>query len=211
MGDSLPATHDVLPQRSRERRHKRKAGAESSEPEPQPDTPAPVAEMRVRGAGIEGGGCEFLDHTADVQLHSWGPDLIQTLEWQVLGMFDYMTDRSKVDPARHITVRVEDAHDLGSLLYKLMDEFLFHFSAEFFTLHEVRITNLDTTNWSIDATAWGETWDRSKHPCGTEVKAITFQCLRILSPGEDTVDPEEQEGRVCVPDALWNAYVIIDI
>ena len=201
-------THEVLPQRSRERR-KRVVAETTAEPAP---TSTPTVTMRERAAGMDGGGVEYLDHTADVQIHSWAASLEETLEWQVLGMFGYMTDRSMVAPTESISVRVDDAHDINSLLYKLMDEFLFHFSAEFFTVHELRITLLDQENWALEATAWGERWDRTKHPCGTEVKAITFQCMQVTPPGEDDVEEERLENnRVDVPKHLWNSYVIIDI
>ena len=212
-------THDVLPQRPRGRRHgaaKEAAGAGGDEEDaaaaPVPCT-AESAALSVRApAAVEDEGCEFLEHTADVQLHSWGGTLERAMEWQVLAMFDYMTDRRLVRPAQELLLTVSGAHDLNSLLYKFMDECLFHFSAEFFTLCEVRITHLDLERWGLAATAWGEPFDRTRHTIGTEVKAITFQCMTVLPPGEDTVEPAEQERRRCVvSSSAYNVYVIIDI
>ena len=87
------------------------------------------------------------------------------------------------------------------------------FSAEFFTVHEVRITHLDVAGGCLKASAWGEPWDRTKHTIGTEVKAITFMQLRVLAPGQDRLDEGEtpEAGRAVVPEGSYSAYVVIDI
>lgn len=47
--------------------------------------------------GVGGDFYEYLDHTADVQLHAWGRDLAATLEHLVACMFNYVTDLSTVE------------------------------------------------------------------------------------------------------------------
>lgn len=46
--------------------------------------------------GLPGEFYEYLDHTADVQLHAWGPTLVSALEHLVPCMFNYMTDLNRV-------------------------------------------------------------------------------------------------------------------
>lgn len=50
-----------------------------------------------------------LDHTADIQLHSWGETLSEALEQVVLAMFSYVTDLTRVDidPTRTDTFTVK--------------------------------------------------------------------------------------------------------
>jgi SHS2 domain-containing protein len=71
-------------------------------------------------------GYEYLDHTADVQLHSWAPTLKEAFELVCVAMFGYITELDKVDEDESMEVNVEaSGHDMDSLLYSLMDEFLF--------------------------------------------------------------------------------------
>eukprot|EP01102_Stenamoeba_stenopodia_P006657 TRINITY_DN1841_c0_g2_i1.p1 TRINITY_DN1841_c0_g2~~TRINITY_DN1841_c0_g2_i1.p1 ORF type:complete len:115 (-),score=17.26 TRINITY_DN1841_c0_g2_i1:11-355(-) len=89
-------------------------------------------------------GYEFLDHTADVQIHTWAPTLQTAFEQQVIAMFDYMTEINaiEVDPnLEPLNVFVE-GHDLESLLYAFMDEFLFQFSTEGYACNTVSYTHL---------------------------------------------------------------------
>ncbi|TFJ88526.1 hypothetical protein NSK_000100 [Nannochloropsis salina CCMP1776] len=170
--------------------------------------------------GVAGEFYEYLDHTADVQLHAWGKDLTHAFENIVPCMLNYMTDLSKVDvdPSQTQTFEVE-GHDLSSLLFAWLDEFLFRFSSEAFVCKAAKILefvrpfeNANTSSkstggavgelkegekqgkYTIKVQAEGETFNLSKHPQGTEVKAITYSAMQI----------HENEGRA-------DLYVIIDI
>ncbi|XP_015263562.1 PREDICTED: protein archease isoform X2 [Gekko japonicus] len=75
---------------------------------------------------------EYLDHTADVQLHAWGDTLEEAFEQCVMAMFGYMTDTETVEPLDTVEVEAK-GHDMLSLLFHLLDEWLYKFSAnEFF-------------------------------------------------------------------------------
>lgn len=123
---------------------------------------------------------EYLDHTADVQLHAWGDTLKEAFEQVVVSMFNYMTtDFSTVEMLGEQEVEAE-GDDLESLLFHFMDEWLFVFSAEpFFIAKKVVITEFDTENFRIKSVGYGEEFDIQKHPQGTEVKAITYSNMQI--------------------------------
>lgn len=122
---------------------------------------------------------EYLDHTADVQIHSWGDRLEEAFEQCAMGMFGYMTDTETVEPLD--TVKVEsEGEDMKSLLFHFLDDWLYKFCAEeFFIPREVKVLHIDTVNFKIRSIGWGEEFSLDKHPQGTEVKAITYSAMQI--------------------------------
>ncbi|XP_068435768.1 protein archease isoform X2 [Clinocottus analis] len=110
---------------------------------------------------------EYLDHTADVQIHSWGNNLEEAFEQCVMGMFGYMTDTETVEPIDTVDVESED-------------DWLYKFSADlFFVPREVKVLHIDRMHFKIRSIGWGEEFSLAKHPQGTEVKAITYSAMQI--------------------------------
>ncbi|XP_041711211.2 protein archease isoform X2 [Coregonus clupeaformis] len=110
---------------------------------------------------------EYLDHTADVQLHSWGDSLEEAFEQCAMAMFGYMTDTETVEPIDTVEVESED-------------DWLFKFSADlFFIPREVKVLHIDRMHFKIRSIGWGEEFNLVKHPQGTEVKAITYSAMQI--------------------------------
>ncbi|KAK3611917.1 hypothetical protein CHS0354_013984 [Potamilus streckersoni] len=128
---------------------------------------------------------EYLDHTADVQLHSWGDNLTEAFEQVAMAMFGYMTtDYDSVEMTDEMEVEAE-GEDMMSLLFHFLDEWLFVFSADpFFIPRKVEITEFDNVNFKIKSKGYGETFDIQKHPQGTEVKAITYSNMQIYDNDE---------------------------
>ena len=138
---------------------------------------------------------EFLDHTADVQIKSWGGNLKEAFENAAIAMTAYITDIDKVEIKSTETVSVE-ATDLLGLLYRYLDEVLFLFNADPFLLtKEVRISSFtrdgieltpgfihntdDEASYKLEATCYGEAFSMGRHPQGTEIKAITYSNMQV--------------------------------
>ncbi|KAM6217983.1 protein archease [Rhynchocyon petersi] len=124
---------------------------------------------------------EYLDHTADVQLHAWGDTLEEAFEQCAMAMFGYMTDTGTVEPLQTVEVETQ-GDDLLSLLFHFLDEWLYKFSAdEYFIPREVKVLSIDQRNFKLRSIGWGEEFSLSKHPQGTEVKAITYSAMQVYN------------------------------
>ncbi|KAJ3654928.1 hypothetical protein Zmor_014080 [Zophobas morio] len=141
---------------------------------------------------------EYLDHTADVQLHAWGDSLQEAFEQCGLAMFGYMTELPTVEIQQRSEIKAT-GHDMESLLFHFLDELLFLFSCEpFLICNKLVITEFitDGEELSITCSCYGEEFTLGKHPQGTEVKAITYSAMQIVN------EPKNKQFEV---------YVIIDI
>ena len=129
-------------------------------------------------------------------MHSWGPTLEKAFEQCAISMFGYMTDLDTIEESS--TLQIEAAgHDLQSVLYNFLDEWLFNFSADpFFIPFKIEVTEFDRSQDEIriKAIGYGETFDLDKHPQGTEVKAITYSAMQITEK-----------------DSFCETFVIVDI
>lgn len=145
------------------------------------------------------GDYEYLDHTADIQLHSWGASFDEALKMQIMAMFGYMTKLSLVHDdeeasdefAKEVIVR---GHDVQSLVFAFLQEWLTLFHETGFIVKEIYDFQFDRQQWSIRSSAKGECFDPSRHTQGTEVKAVTYSNLTV----------EETEERCDI-------WVIVDI
>lgn len=125
---------------------------------------------------------EYLDHTADVQLHAWGDNLKESFEQIAMAMFGYMTEIDKVEmkQEQEIEIILDAEDDILNLVFKWLDEWLFLFSAEpFFIPRKIEISEFEPQHGYIKAKGYGEQFDLSKHPQGTEVKAITYSNMQV--------------------------------
>eukprot|EP01062_Namystynia_karyoxenos_P062730 TRINITY_DN55609_c0_g1_i1.p1 TRINITY_DN55609_c0_g1~~TRINITY_DN55609_c0_g1_i1.p1 ORF type:complete len:631 (+),score=137.76 TRINITY_DN55609_c0_g1_i1:99-1895(+) len=172
-------------------------------------------EPPVRKTGV-GVSYEFLDHTADVILHGWDTTLLRTWEQLVLAMFAYMVNDG--DRTLEGSVRITDSIDVAVdgldrdyLLMKFMQEFLYYFAdpERKLLIREVRIVgaDFDSIPMRLAARGWGERHrphGPDRHPKGTDVKAVTLECMQNHPPGHDTESPS-------VPSDHWSCYCIVDI
>ncbi|GJQ09687.1 hypothetical protein GpartN1_g1478.t1 [Galdieria partita] len=132
-------------------------------------------------------GYEYLDHTADVQIHCWGSSWETVFEAAGLALFGYMTDLKAVRPdpvVGSVHIRAQ-GHDVYSLLYKFLDECLFQYGANYIILCQLKVTRvqLDDT-FVVEAIGQGEVFDPHRHPQGTEIKAITYSAMQIIAEDE---------------------------
>ena len=162
---------------------------------------APPNTVNFNEPGIPplGSHFEYLDHPADVILHSWGVDLSTSLSNLALSMFGYFTSLeslaiNEAESSEHGQNITAQGHDVRSLVYSFLNEWLYNFHDSGFVAKEVWVTELDRDVWRVVSCGKGEIMDVRRHPQGTEVKAITYSGMKI-----------EESDRRC------DVYVVVDI
>ncbi|CAB9526643.1 Protein archease-like [Seminavis robusta] len=158
------------------------------------------------------GTYEYLDHTADIQLHSWGNSLGEALEALALALFGYMTKLSLIqvndqDSADFGTDSSISAHDLTSLVFNFLQEWLCIFHESGFVPRTVCVQSVNLETFTVVSSGKGETMKSHKHVQGTEVKAVTYSNLQVIPANNDDDDessPLDTTGR-------WDIWVILDI
>lgn len=145
------------------------------------------------------GNWEYLDHTADIQIHAWAKNNASAHAASALALHAYMVEDASTTIKPHLRVDVRaSAHDEHSLLFALLDEFLYLFHTESFVATRATTLQLDQEGDKrvVNVRAWGGTFEPGVHKQGTEVKAITYSNMQISERGSD--------GNVHI-------YVIVDI
>ncbi len=130
---------------------------------------------------MNGSGFEFMDHTADVSVKSWGKNLEDAFSQTALSLMTTITPNlKKVMPKieKKIEIISEDKY---ALCFDFLSEFLFIFDVEDLVFSYVSVKSIlkIEENFKLFAIAKGEQFDRNKHEIGTEVKAITYSFMNI--------------------------------
>jgi len=148
---------------------------------------------------------EYLDHTADVLVHSWGDSAEEAFGQCALALWSHIVDRPFIQyihgacPPRIISAVGKDLIDL---LFNFLDACLYSYGADYFLCTRIQVTYFgparmtstdeacvdgDSSNLMdglqyIRAQCFGELFDDKKHSShqGTEVKAITYSAMQIF-------------------------------
>ncbi|MHA1458200.1 MAG: archease [Promethearchaeota archaeon] len=126
-------------------------------------------------------GFEFRDHTADVQVRSWGSSLEEAFSQTALSLMATITPNlEKITPKVEREMTVE-AEDIEALLFDFLSEFLYLFDVDELVFNQINVRSIEkfNDNFKLCATLKGEKFDLDKHEIGIEVKAITYSFLNI--------------------------------
>lgn len=126
-------------------------------------------------------GFKILEHTADEYIMAYGSSMEEAFESAAFAMFEVMTDTRTVNPRERELIAIE-ADDEASLLYSWLESLLLKFDVEgkLYTKFNVRKIKIKKNALSLEATIWGETYDTSRHPSRTDIKAVTYYQMEIL-------------------------------
>jgi len=118
---------------------------------------------------------ELIEHTADVGIKAYGKTISEAFEHAALGMFDIITDKSKIDTIGQYDIHIK-APDKEQLLVDWLSELLFLNSAKNLVFGTFKVT---INNNHLSAQIFGEEFDTSKHKIGAEIKAVTYHILEV--------------------------------
>ena len=119
---------------------------------------------------------ELIDHTADIGIVAHGNDLREAFANTACGMFSLIAELEGVgeELSRKIDVR---APDREALLVAWLNELLYIFDVDHIIFSRFEITGLSRTR--LQAEAYGDKIDTSRHRLKTEVKAATYHALKV--------------------------------
>ena len=134
-------------------------------------------------------GFEFREHTADVQVRSWGSSLEEAFSQTAYSLMATITpDLKKITPKieKKITIKAEDKE---ALLFDFLSEFLYIFDVDELVFSQIYVSKIEkfNDNYKLQAILKGEKFDLDKHEIGIEVKAITYSFMNIVEKHASTI------------------------
>jgi SHS2 domain-containing protein len=118
---------------------------------------------------------DLIDHTADIGIKAHGKNISQAFENAAIGMFDIITDKSKIENQGEYTIKL-DASDLEQLLVDWLSKLLYLNGAENLVFGKFQVKIVGT---HLSAQVFGEQYTTKKHKQGTEIKAVTYHMLEV--------------------------------
>ena len=140
---------------------------------------------------------EFLDDIAiaDIAFTAWGPTLEETFVAAADAVVSAMVDNlDSIQPQEERPLRIE--HDqLDLLLFNFLQELIYYKDADQLLLRVPQVDIVKTAGKHVlQASAWGEKLDPTRHRLEVDVKAVTLHRFQL----EQT-------------DQGWNALVVLDV
>ncbi len=123
--------------------------------------------------------------TADLLVEATGKTLGEAFANLALGMFNTITPIGRIAEEEAFELQAE-GRDLESLLFNLMDEFLYIHDTEYLVPHSINI-EVDIGNLLAVAKCVGEKFSSETHEVGISVKAVTFHKMKIVEMQEHWV------------------------
>jgi SHS2 domain-containing protein len=126
---------------------------------------------------------EWIEHPSDIGFRAYGRTLAEAFQNAGAALFEIMTDLSKISAREQFSITLE-AEDKHALLYDWIDRLLYLHDSLGVVLSkfEVQIKE-EGGKFRLEAKAWGEKFDPSRHPSRTSVKAMTYHMMEIKEEG----------------------------
>lgn len=136
-------------------------------------------------------GYEFLEHTADVKLHVWGPTLEDLFSVAAEGFYHLLGELTPAGDGERLRIEIQ-APDLTDLFHDWLAELLFRFDTHGQRVEGISFSTITDGRLVAEGRAWPVDAAASTFDAG--VKAVTYHGL----------DVTERAGR-------FEATVILDL
>jgi SHS2 domain-containing protein len=139
-----------------------------------------MVKMSIERVARKVTGYVYLEHTADVYVEAQGVTLEESFENAAIATMEVMTDTSKVMPAVERIIELE-AEDIGSLLYKWLEELIVEFDVSGLIYSRFNVTGImaGEEGLKLKAVVAGEEFDNERHTQRTGVKSVTYHMMEV--------------------------------
>ena len=125
----------------------------------------------------------FLDHATDAIIEIRAKDLKEAFTVTANAIINITLDQEKVEEMSQKEI-VAKGKDLRYLLFSWLEEIVFVLITEGFAIRRVDLDISEDDDYTINAIAYGEPLDFSKHNFKVEIKAPTFYDMEIRENNE---------------------------
>ena len=125
----------------------------------------------------------FLDHATDAIIEIRAKDLKEAFTVTANAIINITLDQEKVEEMSQKEI-VAKGKDLRYLLFSWLEEIVFVLITEGFAIRRVDLDISEDDGYTINAIAYGEPLDFSKHNFKVEIKAPTFYDMEIRENNE---------------------------
>lgn len=115
--------------------------------------------------------------TADLLIEATGKTLGEAFTQIALGMYNMMTPLDGIKEIEEFSVEATGT-DLESLLFNIMDEFLYVTDVDFLVPCSIEMT-VDHENIKAYGKCIGERFSAETHEVGIQIKAVTYHMMEI--------------------------------
>jgi SHS2 domain-containing protein len=125
-------------------------------------------------------GWEPLEHTADVGVRAWAPDLPHLFEWAARGLLETIGVWGPIGSGDETVLEVSgEGRDLAGVLVDWLAEILYLQDSQDLAVERVRVHHVD------DRCARGSLTVRvrTEEPGGIQVKAVTYHRMKVEPSG----------------------------
>lgn len=154
------------------------------------NSPSDRREISPTAAPSQGAGWAHFAHDADMGVRGFGPTPASAFEQAALAVTALITSEP-VRPLTTVTVRCA-APDLEVLLVDWLNALVYEMATRKMLFGRFRVQIRDH---ELEAQAWGEPVDVSRHACAVEVKGATFTALEVAADD----------------DGQWHAQCVVDV